>query len=173
MSGFMRTLWAWTSLHLFVGFAALAFYACSSTQAVEGAMGCADPCCDGIATSIDCGEHPTLSCTEKGDPCTANQYGCNNGLFFLMPPANLPASCTASEAGADARVPGDVEIEAADAADTAVDALPDTATDSPVVDSGSLEPEPDGPSICAPDAASDACSCSGDAGATDGSCQIR
>jgi hypothetical protein len=39
-----------------------------------------------------------LSCVEKGDPCTANQYGCNKGEFFSMAPSPLPASCTKADA---------------------------------------------------------------------------
>ncbi len=156
-------------------------------------MGCADPCCDGVPARIDCGENPTLSCTEKGDPCTAQQYGCTNGLFFSMSPSSLPASCNQRDAGADARSPGGAD-----------GAVADTGVDAPaVVDSGGLfacgdatcasgsqycketsggappgidtqtcEPLPDGQSLCEPEAASSGCSCSEDAGATYVSCQV-
>ena len=82
-------------------FASFGSFACSSTQVVEDAGGCADPCCNGISARIDCGEHPMLTCTEKGDPCTANRYGCVNGEFFSKPPSPLPSHCIQADAGND------------------------------------------------------------------------
>lgn len=85
---------------VFILLASVSSFACGSTQAVMDAGGCADPCCNGISAHIDCAEHPTLNCVEKGDPCTANQYGCNKGEFFSRAPSPLPASCAQADASA-------------------------------------------------------------------------
>jgi hypothetical protein len=81
----------------------LAFLAACHTEHVEGAATCSDPCCGGNATLIDCGETPGISCVESGDPCEAMAYGCSaEGVFFEMPQATLPASCSAVDSGTDA-----------------------------------------------------------------------
>lgn len=83
--------------------ALLAVLAACHTEHVEGAATCSDPCCGGNATLIDCGETPGISCVESGDPCEAMAFGCSaEGVFFEMPQATLPASCSAVDSGADA-----------------------------------------------------------------------
>jgi hypothetical protein len=81
----------------------LALLAACHTEQVEKAASCSDPCCGGNATLIDCGETPGISCVESGDPCEAMAFGCSaEGVFFEMPQATLPASCSAVDSGADA-----------------------------------------------------------------------
>jgi hypothetical protein len=72
-------------------FAAVA--GCSSSQTVEPAKTCANPCCDGPLAGIDCAETPNLSCTEDADPCTARSYGCVNGKHYVTDPSQVPTSC--------------------------------------------------------------------------------
>jgi hypothetical protein len=67
--------------------------ACSSKPVVEAAKTCADPCCDGPLSGIDCAENPNLSCMEDADPCTAIAYGCVNGMHYMMGPSQVPTSC--------------------------------------------------------------------------------
>jgi hypothetical protein len=171
--------------------------ACSSKQVVQDAGGCADPCCNGVSANVDCAEHPTLTCTDKSDPC-ANQYGCTNGLFFSTPPSPLPASC--NEGGADATVTeeassggdagGGADVGPSDASAVVLDAgstfaCGDAACASgsqycrqtmggapPGVDIETCESMPDGQSICDQDAAGTGCACSADAGATYFTCQV-
>lgn len=85
--------------------ALVAAAACSSEQ-VQSAPGCADACCSGNPTLVDCGENPNLTCVESGDPCTAQAYGCLNGAFFRQPQTSLPAGCPV-EGGADATTGGE------------------------------------------------------------------
>jgi hypothetical protein len=164
----------------------VASFACNSTQAVEDAGGCAEPCCNGNAARIDCGEHPNLSCTEPGDPCIANHYGCTDGLF--VPPSPPPSGC--GDASADGSLRADADAAREDAPAAVVDsgalfACGDAACAvgsqycrqtsggaPPGVELATCESAPDGQSICEQDAAGSGCSCSEDAGATYLSCQV-
>ncbi len=172
---------------------ALLALGCSSTQTVEKASGCADPCCNGVSARIDCAENPNITCTENGDPCTANQYGCVSGLFFSKQPAELPEGCLVrdtSDAGTDANASEDAGAGADDARAVGIDsgglfACGDAACATasqyckrtsggapPGVDNETCESMPDGQSVCDQDATNDGCSCAVDAGATYVSCQV-
>ena len=121
--------------------------ACSSQQ-VEKAQTCTDPCCGGNSALLNCGESANVTCTESGDPCTAQAFGCSDGTFFKRPQASLPASC-ASDAEADGTL-GD------DTTETAEDGGLDAASDAP--NEGSLDAANDGPldaSDQGPDSATD------------------
>ena len=72
----------------------VALTACGSSLVVKPAEECANPCCDGPASGIDCAENPNLSCVEDADPCTARTYGCSNGSAFVMGPTEVPTSCS-------------------------------------------------------------------------------
>jgi hypothetical protein len=78
-------------LFFFVG--AVAVASACHTEQVQPAPMCSDPCCSGSSALLDCGENPNVSCTESGDPCTAQSYGCVGGVFFKKPQTSLPASC--------------------------------------------------------------------------------
>jgi hypothetical protein len=86
-----------------VALATVAVGACKSTpETVVDAPECNDPCCAGNLELVDCSENPSLTCTEPGDPCTAQVYGCDGGMFFMNAPGTLPASCIdAGTAGDD------------------------------------------------------------------------
>jgi len=74
------------------------FAGCHAEQVVA-VPGCSEPCCGGNAGAIDCGKTPTIACSEMGDPCTARDYGCSNGAYYLRARAPLPTTCAAVEAG--------------------------------------------------------------------------
>jgi hypothetical protein len=117
------------------------FVACSSQQ-VQKATSCSDPCCGGNPNRLDCSESADVTCTASGDPCTAQLFGCQSGLFFMEPQIHLPASCTA-DSGLDGTLATDAtEPGEAAAADAPVEATSDTG--------------PDATSDAAPDAASEA-----------------
>jgi hypothetical protein len=83
-------------LRLFVptAVAALASHtACHGTTQIEPAKQCADPCCSGNASGIDCAQNPNLSCMEDADPCTALAYGCNGGMYYATSPSHVPIGC--------------------------------------------------------------------------------
>jgi hypothetical protein len=114
------------ALALLVAALMAALVACKSEQVVS-AKECSDACCSGNPLLIDCGEHPDIMCTESGDPCTAQAYGCTGGVFFEMPQASLPAMCTAADGEADATTedgPGTLF-----GGDAATNGEPDAATD--------------------------------------------
>jgi hypothetical protein len=131
------------------------FAACQPEQVVTPPP-CSDPCCSGNVAAVDCAKYPTLACTEPGNPCTARDYGCANGVYYLRTSMAAPASCDAVEAGlmgddgggafedldagdespgdgstaASADVSADVSLDAAPAAgDAALDA-PDASGDA-------------------------------------------
>jgi|HubBroStandDraft_6_1064221.scaffolds.fasta_scaffold130392_3 hypothetical protein len=141
--------------------ALVAAAACSSEQ-VQSAPGCTDPCCGGNPALIDCGEHPSLSCVESGDPCTAQAYGCLGGAFFRMPQTSLPASCPAGDGGTDATAEGDATIEegglfssdggSSSSGDGATDASADGATADGALGDASADGAPDGAGDSALDA---------------------
>lgn len=163
-------------------------FACSacSSEAVQKAAGCSDPCCAGDSTHVDCAEHPSLSCTESGDPCTARSYGCVNGTFYLKAPASPPATCTAAEGGEDA--PSDAAAsdegtlsDGSVASFACGDASCDVASQycrhtaggaPPGVDTLGCQPLGEGQAICAPDAPNGGCQCTGDAGALYVQCDV-
>ncbi len=134
---------------LLVGTLLACLIACH-TEHVVGASKCSDPCCGGNSLFVDCGETPDVSCVESGDPCAAMAFGCMAGVFFEMPQAKLPASCSATDSGADATMPesdattglfGGTPDAAEDAteenaADSATEAALDAPSDSP--ETGSL-----------------------------------
>src|SRR5580693_7079137 len=99
----MRTIMRVTVL--LVGTLLASLIACH-TEHVEGAATCSDPCCGGNAILVDCGETPEISCVESGDPCMAMAFGCKAGVFFEMPQAMLPATCSATDSGGDATMEG-------------------------------------------------------------------
>src|ERR1019366_1619550 len=72
--------------------------ACQPEQVVTPPA-CSDRCCTGNAAAVDCGKYPTLACTEPGNPCTARDYGCANGLYYVRASMAAPATCDAVEAG--------------------------------------------------------------------------
>ncbi len=76
------------------------------TEHVEPASKCSDPCCGGNAIFVDCSETRDISCVESGDPCAAMAFGCMAGVFFEMPQASLPASCSATDGGEDVTMQG-------------------------------------------------------------------
>lgn len=95
-----------------------------------GAGGCSDPCCNGNADGIDCAKNPVLTCTETGDPCTARQYGCAAGAYFVKAPATS-AACAMPDAGLTADDGGgSFEGDDGDLGDAALDAGSDEATDA-------------------------------------------
>jgi hypothetical protein len=141
-------------LFFFVG--AVAAAGACHTEQVQPAPMCSDPCCGGSSALLDCGENPNVSCTESGDPCTAQSYGCVGGVFFKMPQASLPASCP-TDAGAAVMV-DDGSFSSGDDAAAAAD-----GTDGAATTDGGPDAAPDGPSVTA-DGAADAAP---DAGATD------
>jgi hypothetical protein len=139
---------------LFLFVSALTVFAACSSQEVQKAATCADPCCGGNSASLDCGESADVTCTESGDPCTAQTFGCVGGAFFKRPQDSLPASCSDdsgfdSTVGDDATSVGDAS-DAEPAVDAASEAGADAALDAPT-DSGAPDSEADG----SPDAASD------------------
>src|SRR4029077_7513506 len=73
--------------------------ACHGKTTVVPAIQCADPCCGGELTNLDCAESPNLSCTEDADPCVARVYGCADGSDFLGYPDVTPSGCV-DESGA-------------------------------------------------------------------------
>ena len=165
---------------------AVSLFACKS-QSVQKAASCSDPCCGGHAALVDCGENPDVTCTESGDPCVAQSFGCSGGMFFKTPQASLPANCSAIDSGAatdDATEPLDATVASDDASDS-----PDSADDGPLfacgdascsaatqycrhtvggappgIDTQACEPLDQGQSTCAPDAPFEGCQCTGDAG---------
>jgi hypothetical protein len=70
---------------------------CKSTVVVAPAIECADPCCGGNSSAIDCGEHPNVTCVEDASPCVAKSYGCADGSFFLAPPSQPGCEADASD----------------------------------------------------------------------------
>jgi hypothetical protein len=103
-----------------------ASFGCSSEKVVTPPE-CADPCCSGNASGIDCAENPELACTESGDACTANEYGCTGGEYYYR----APASCTGGDAGGDANSQADSSEAAADVtADVSADVAADTQADA-------------------------------------------
>jgi hypothetical protein len=116
----MRTIMRVTVL--LVGTLLASLIACH-TEHVEGAATCSDPCCGGNAILVDCGETPEISCVESGDPCMAMAFGCKAGVFFEMPQAMLPATCSATDSG------GDATTEESDAPTGLFGGTPDAAED--------------------------------------------
>ena len=114
------------------------FAACQPEQVVTPPA-CSDRCCTGNAAAVDCGKYPTLACTEPGNPCTARDYGCANGLYYVRASMAAPATCDAVEAGltgddgggafedldAGDESPGDGSTAAS--ADVSADVSPDVA----------------------------------------------
>jgi hypothetical protein len=141
-------------LFFFVG--AVAAASACHTEQVQPAPMCSNPCCSGSSALLDCGENPNVSCTESGDPCTAQSYGCVGGVFFKKPQASLPASCPTDGGPAvmgddgsfssgdavatdDGAATNDGGPDAADAATDAADGGPDAAdaaTDAYLVGDG-------------------------------------
>jgi hypothetical protein len=74
--------------------------ACHGKTTVVPAIQCADPCCGGDSTNLDCAESPNVSCTEDADPCVARVYGCADGSYFLDYPDVTPSSCVDESGGA-------------------------------------------------------------------------
>ncbi len=101
---------------------ALALAACSSNPVVQPAKECPDPCCGGNPSSVDCAEHPTLTCQEDAALCSARVYGCTNGSYFIRAASPLPAGCAEPDAEADANLLGDVSLIGSEDADGAGDA---------------------------------------------------
>jgi hypothetical protein len=176
---------------VFVGAIAAALLACKSEQVLK-APGCSDPCCSGSSALVDCSENRNVTCTESGDPCTAQSFGCVGGVFFEKPQAFLPASC-AADGGMDATTDDGPFFTGDDGpsatGDGGADAIDDTtdggmlfacgdASCSPAsqycrhtvggsppgIDTQLCEPLDQGQSICAPDAPNGGCQCSDDAG---------
>jgi hypothetical protein len=87
---------------------ALAASAACHSQKVVPALKCADPCCEGQVTNVDCAENPDLSCLEDADPCVARVYGCTDGSYYLTYPDVTPSTCVDdAAAGAGGLVLGD------------------------------------------------------------------
>jgi hypothetical protein len=138
-----------------------AFLACSSEQVAKAPM-CSDPCCGGNSALLDCGESSDVTCTQSGDPCSAQLFGCSAGAFFMRPQASLPASC-ASDAALDATIGDDDAtpvFEDADEADVTtdagLDAPADAGLDAPA--EAAIDAPGDGPAAAtdgAPDAPAD------------------
>jgi hypothetical protein len=114
------------AIALLVAALGAALFACKSEQVVA-AKDCSDACCSGNPLLIDCGEHPDIMCTESGDPCTAQAYGCTGGVFFEMAQASLPAMCTATDGAPDATTEDDGPGTLF-GGDAATDGGPDDAT---------------------------------------------
>jgi len=120
---------------LFVGALAASVYACKSQTVVTPAT-CSEPCCGGNPLLVNCGETPDISCTEKGDPCTSQAFGCRGGVFFQMPQASLPASCAATDGATDGTTPepdatsGTFGTPDEGGPDAAIEGGPDAASDS-------------------------------------------
>jgi hypothetical protein len=133
-------------LFFFVG--AVAAASACHTEQVQPAPMCSDSCCSGSSALLDCGENPNISCTESGDPCTAQSYGCVGGVFFKMPQASLPAGCPTD--GGPAVMGDDGSFTSSD--DAAAD---DGAADGAATNDGGPDAAADGPSVTA-DAATDA-----------------
>jgi hypothetical protein len=131
------------------------FAACQPEQVVTPPA-CNDPCCSGNVAAIDCGKYPTLACTEPGNPCTARDYGCANGLYYLRASVAAPATCNAVEAGL-AGDDGGGAFEDLDAGDESPD---DSSTAAPADVSADVSPDA---APAAGDAALDAPDASGDA----------
>ncbi len=106
----MRTaVRAWVAVALYAAATAtiadlVATTSCSSKLVVEPAKECANPCCDGPASGIDCSENPNLTCVEDADPCTARTYGCSGGTLFVMAPTQVPTSCSVDGSAGDVSV---------------------------------------------------------------------
>jgi hypothetical protein len=121
----MRTFMWMTSTKGFIFASAAVLVAgwgasCSSEK-VYGSAGCTDPCCNGNSNgTIDCAENPNLSCTEKGDACTANEYGCRGGAYYLTPPSSRPAGCPVGDAGSDDGASDQTDSGGVDAETTAI-----------------------------------------------------
>ncbi len=133
--------------------AALVVFAACSSQEVQKAKTCSDPCCGGNSASLDCGESADVTCTESGDPCTAQAFGCSGGVFFRRPQASLPATC-AADTGLDSTLESDATEPIEDAGfeaatDSGIEASIDGALDS------ASDAEPDAPGDGGADAASD------------------
>jgi hypothetical protein len=144
-------------LVLLVPILTLAMAACSS-QEVQKATTCSDPCCGGNANRLDCSESPDVTCTASGDPCTAPLFGCQSGVFFMEPQTHLPASCTA-----DSGLDGTLETDATEPVEgAAVDATAEATTYSGPDATSDAAPEAtseagtEAAADAAPDAASDA-----------------
>jgi hypothetical protein len=137
----MRTIMRVTVL--LVGTLLASLIACH-TEHVEGAATCSDPCCGGNAILVDCGETPEISCVESGDPCMAMAFGCKAGVFFEMPQAMLPATCSATDSG------GDATMEGSDAPTGLFGETPDAAEDA------TEESSPDGATEAGLDGATEA-----------------
>ena len=167
---------------VFVGAFAISLFACKS-QSVQKAASCSDPCCGGKSALLDCGENPDVSCTESGDPCVAQSFGCAGGVFFTRPQASLPASCTAADGAVDATDDSTEPLDAADTSDADTSdggplfACGDASCSSasqycrrtvggvpPGIDTQACEPLDQGQSTCAPDAPFEGCQCTTDAG---------
>ncbi|HEX3772517.1 MAG TPA: hypothetical protein VHV30_16680 [Polyangiaceae bacterium] len=67
------------------------FASCHSDEVVVTPPECSDPCCGGDPFTIDCAENPTLTCMTAGDPCTAQEYGCMNGMAYTKAAATCSA----------------------------------------------------------------------------------
>lgn len=128
----------------------LASLAACHTEHVEGASKCSDPCCEGNSIFVDCGETPDISCVESGDPCAAMAYGCMAGVFFEMPQAKLPASCSAMDSGADAT------MEGSDATTGLFGGMTDSGDEATVESGPEVESGPDGATEAGLDATSEA-----------------
>jgi len=86
----------------------LAVSAGCHTTTVVPAIRCADPCCEGQLSNIDCAENPNVACIEDADPCVARVYGCTDGSYYVTYSDVAPSSCgDDAAAGAGGLVLGD------------------------------------------------------------------
>jgi len=98
-----------------------------------------------------------IDCSEMGDPCTARDYGCSSGAYYLRAHAPLPSTCTAVDAGlaSDDGGGGFGDLDADDgepddsatATDVAADGSPAVATDASAEGAagGAVDASADGP----------------------------
>lgn len=108
---------------------ALTVFAACSSQEVQKAATCADQCCGGNSSALDCGESADVTCTESGNPCAAQTFGCASGVFFKRPQDSPPASCSV-DSGFDATVGDDATFGGASDAEPPVDASSEAAADA-------------------------------------------
>jgi hypothetical protein len=128
----------------------LAIFAACSSQQVQKAATCSDPCCGGVPSRLDCSESPDVTCPVGGDPCAAEAFGCSSGMFFMQPQASLPATC-ASDSGLD----GTVETVDAAPIEAASDA-PSEATADAAPEGAASDAAPEAATPAGTDAAADA-----------------